>query len=256
MDLGMDEPYIPQGQFGFKKGNSTVHALLKFDSDVIQNLRQGKCTLAVSLDIEKAFDKAYQNGILYKMISIGFDASIIKLFKSFFEDRHFCVQIDNMLSDQASVSCGVPQGSVLAPHLYSIFIYDFPHEYNDSKGILCADDSLLYTHDESPVSALQRISSYLQYVDEYYSHWGIKINTSKSHAICIRNASGKCKYTVVPESKNLKLTLNNTEIKIEDSMKYLGVNFIWKRRTGSKGHFLDFLIANICQLGLNCFYIK
>lgn len=225
MDIGLSETYIPQSQFGFKKGNSTVHALLKFHTDVVQNLRKGECTLAVSLDIEKAFDKAYHDGILFKMIEIGIDASIVKLFKSFFDDRKFCVQIGEMLSDQGMVSCGVPQGSVLAPHLYSIFIYDFPHEYVNSKGILYADDSLLYTHDESPLIALQSISSYLNHVDDFYSHWGIKINTTKSKALCIRNASGKCKYTVVPESKNLKLRLNNTEIIFKDSMKYLGVNF-------------------------------
>lgn len=165
---------------------------MKFHSDVLRNLRKGECTLAVSLDIENAFDKAYHKGILFKMIVIGFDSSIIGLFKSFFDDRKFSVQIGEMLSDQGDVSCGVPQGSVLGTHLYSIFIYDFPHEYENSKGILYAEDSLLYTQDESPLSALPRISLYLNHVDEFYSHRGIKINTAKNNDICIRNASGKC----------------------------------------------------------------
>ncbi|KAI8114690.1 RNA-directed DNA polymerase from mobile element jockey [Lucilia cuprina] len=225
MDIGLSEEYIPQGQFGFKRGNSTVHALLKFHTDVVQNLRKGQCTVAVSLDIEKAFDKAYHDGILYKMTKIGFDATIVKLLRSFFEDRKFCVQVDNMTSSQGDISCGVPQGSVLAPHLYSIFIYDFPLDFGASRGILYADDSLLYAHDESPQIALQHVKSHLEYVDEFYSHWGIKINTAKSNAICLRNASGKCKYTVVPESKNLELLLNGSEIIFKDSVKYLGVNF-------------------------------
>ncbi|GBP09857.1 hypothetical protein EVAR_91275_1 [Eumeta japonica] len=57
---------------------------------------------------------------------------------------------------------GKRSGSVLAPHLYSIFMYDFPHELNDSQGILYADDSLLYAHDESPLVALSRVSSHLR----------------------------------------------------------------------------------------------
>ncbi|GBO99790.1 Probable RNA-directed DNA polymerase from transposon BS [Eumeta japonica] len=121
IDLSVVGDYIPERQFGFKKGNSTVHALLKFHTDVIQNLRERRCTVAVSLDIEKAFDKAYHDGILVKMVNIGFDPSLIKLFRSFFNDRKFCVQLGNEVSRFGSVLCGVPQGSVLAPHLYNIF---------------------------------------------------------------------------------------------------------------------------------------
>ncbi|GBP93968.1 Probable RNA-directed DNA polymerase from transposon BS [Eumeta japonica] len=173
MNLTMGSEYIPERQFGFKKGNSTVHALLKLQSDVIQNLRERRCTVAVSLDIEKAFDKAYHDGILFKMVNIGFDPSFVKLFKSFFDGRKFCVQISGRLSEYGEVLCGVPQGSVLAPHLYNIFISDFPHDYGLSQSILYADDSLLYAHDESPKMALQRVSLHLAKVDEFYSHWKI-----------------------------------------------------------------------------------
>lgn len=224
MDIDLRGEYIPQKQFGFKKGNSTVHALFRFHTDVIQNLRKQQCTVAVSLDIEKAFDKAYHDGILFKMIKIGFNPSIVKLVKSFFDCRRFCVQINNALSSQGEISCGVPQGSVLAPHLYNIFMYDFPHELNSSKAILYADDSLLYCHDESPSVALQSVELHLRKADEFYSNWGIKINADKSNAICLRNASGKCKYTVVPESKKLKLALNGNEIEFKDSFKLILIN--------------------------------
>ncbi|GBP05954.1 RNA-directed DNA polymerase from mobile element jockey [Eumeta japonica] len=208
------------------KGNSTVHAL-KLQSDVIQNLRERRCMWRYRLT-SKTFDKAYHDGILFKMVNIGFDPSFVKLFKSFFDGRKFCVQISGRLSEYGEVLCGVPQGSVLAPHLYNIFISDFPHDYGLSQSILYADDSLLYAHDESPKMALQRVSLHLAKVDEFYSHWGIKINVAKSSAICLRNASGKCKYTVVPESKELQLMLNGHEIQFKDNIKYLGVNFnVW-----------------------------
>lgn len=225
MDLIISPDYISENQFGFKRKNSTSHALLKFQSDVVQNLRSRKCTVAVSLDVEKAFDKAYHDGILFKLIRIGFPPKIVKLIKSFFCDRKFFVLIDKTLSTRGDISCGVPQGSVLAPHLYSILIYDFPHRFNESKGILYADDSLLYAHDESPSIALQRVSLHLEHVQNFYSDWGIKINASKSKALCLRNASGKCKRFVVPQSKNLKLFLNNNEIKFGNSFKYLGITF-------------------------------
>ncbi|GBP03303.1 RNA-directed DNA polymerase from mobile element jockey [Eumeta japonica] len=166
-------------------------------------LKERRCTVAVSLDIEKAFDKAYHDGILVKMVNIGFDPSLIKLFRSFFNDRKFCVQLGNEVSRFGSVLCGVPQGSVLAPHLYNIFIHDFPHDFGLSQGILYADDSLLYAHDESPKVALQRVSLHLNKVDEFYSNWGIKINVAKSFAICLRNASENVNIQWYPRARIL-----------------------------------------------------
>lgn len=225
MDFSMDENYISDFQFGFKKEHSAVHALLKFQNDVVNNLRTQTCTVAVSLDIEKAFDRVYHKGLLYKLIRLGFDPFIIKIFNSFLSDRRFFVQIGSTQSDLGSIQCGVPQGSLLAPHLYNIFVYDFPHIFEDSKAILYADDSLLYAHNLSPKIALKNVEEHLYFVWEFYKSWGIKINSSKSVAICIRNASGKCGYKVVPESKSLILNLNEENIPFKDNFKYLGVNF-------------------------------
>lgn len=189
MDRNLEPSYIPNHQFGFKKYHSTSHALLKFQNDVISNLRIGKCTIAVSLDIEKAFDHAYHDGIIFKMINIGFDPIIIKLVQNFFTNRKFCVQLQNEYSEFSEINCGVPQGSILAPHLYNIFIHDFPHELNGATGILYADDSLIYAHGISPKDTLISVSRYLNTINDFYKLWGIKINISKSQAICLRNAS-------------------------------------------------------------------
>lgn len=225
MDFGLDENYLSNLQFGFKKCHSTVDALSKFQNDVLCNLRQRCCTVAISLDVEKAFDRAYHKGIIFKLKNLGFDLHIIKLFRSFFDNRNFCIQLNDCLSDFVQISCGVPQGSILAPHLYNIFIYDFPHNFLNSTGILYADDSLLYAHHESPLEALKIVSRHLYKVKDFYDYWGIKINASKSEAICLRNASGKCAYYVVPESKRLKLFLNGIEIPFRDKFKYLGIYF-------------------------------
>lgn len=225
MDIGIGEPYIPDLQFGFKKGHSTTDALLKFQNDVVNHLRIKQCTVAVSLDVEKAFDHAYHNGIIYKMIQIGFDPSIIKLFTSFFKNRKFSVQFGQTRSDLGNVYCGVPQGSILAPHLYNIFMYDFPHIDSDSTSLLYADDSLVYAHNESPLLALSQVTGHLETVKSFYDKWGVKINISKCEAICLRNASGKCRGFVVPESKQLKLSIDNIEIPFKNNFKYLGVNF-------------------------------
>lgn len=225
MDSNLDLNYIPDFQFGFKKEHSAVHALLKFHTDVISNLRLKQCTIAVSLDIEKAFDRVYHKGLVLKLIQLGFSPFIIRLLHSFLSDRVFFVQLNLTRSSMGSIHCGVPQGSLLAPHLYNIFVHDFPHECGTAKGILYADDSLIYSHNVSPVEALNEVKVHLELVSDYYKSWGIKINSSKSVAVCLRNASGRCGYKVVPESKTLTLSLNGENIPFKSSFKYLGVNF-------------------------------
>lgn len=212
-------------QFGFRRSHSTVHALLKFHNDVTTHLRNQKCTIAVSLDIQKAFDTALHKGIMYKLVELGIDPYLLKLLQNYFSERRFCIQINGSLSDFGVVNSGVPQGSVLAPILFNLFLNDFPHETLDSKAILYADDCLIYSHDVSPSRALEKASHHLQIINTFYKTWGIHINSSKSEAICIRNASGKCPRFVVPESKNLQLFLDGTEIFFRDNIKYLGVTF-------------------------------
>lgn len=216
---------ISSFQFGFKRFHSTQHALLKFHSDLTNKLRDKTCTVAVSLDIEKAFDSANHNGILYKLADLGIDPFLVKLFQNFFTDRKFCVQIEDSTSGFDLVKSGVPQGSVLAPFLFNIFLHDFPHQLEDSKAILYADDCMIYAHDVSPSQALQKAAFHLGLISTYYKSWGIKINASKSEAICIRNASGKCAKFVVPQSKCLQLSLDGIEIPFKSNIKYLGVKF-------------------------------
>lgn len=79
----------------------------------------------------------------------------------------------------------------MAPLLYSILVYDFPHIFNVSKSILYAGDSLVYAHDTDPKMAMELVKNHLLLIDHFYRDLGIKINTAKSEAICFRNVSGK-----------------------------------------------------------------
>ena len=216
---------ISEFQFGFRRSHSTQHALLKFHNDVTCNLRGKICTVAIALDIEKAFDSVYHNGILYKLINLGVDPFLVKIFCSYFTNRRFGVQINNSTSELGQVKSGVPQGSILAPFLFNIFLHDFPHQSRFSKAILYADDCLIYAHNKSPIQALNNAAFHLGEISAFYMKWGIKINAAKSEAICIRNPSGKCPRYVVPESKSLQLMLNGTNIPFTNSIKYLGINF-------------------------------
>jgi hypothetical protein len=136
--------------------------------------------------------------------------------------------MENEKSQSIVPLAGVPQGTVLGPKLFNLFLFDFPHEDSleiESKTILFADDTLTYAHSESPALALEKIKNHIQKICEYYKSWGISINPSKTELICIRNASGKGKKNAVKESKDLKITIENLEISVKNIVKYLGVNF-------------------------------
>jgi hypothetical protein len=224
-------PIISDYQFGFKAQHSTSHALLKFQTDIVQHLRQKQCTVACMLDVQKAFDSVWIKGLVYKINQIGFPPHIQKMICSFLFDRFLHVWIDNTKSQLVPVFSGVPQGTILGPKLFNLFNYDFPHEnisenVVESKTILLADDTTTYAHDLSPCKALLKITEHINTICNYYQRWGITINPNKSQLICIRNASGKGKRYTVQESRSVRLLLGDSVIEVQDSVKSLGVNFI------------------------------
>lgn len=159
------------------------------------------------------------------MVELDMDPYLVKTLNSFFTNRQFTVQIQDTISSQGQALSGVPQGSVLAPFLFNLLLYEFPHICQDSQAILYADDCMIYAHHSSPQEALNIASTHLNLINGLYRKWGIKINAAKSEAICIRNASGKCPRNVVPESKRLHLSLEGTNIPFKTSIKCLGINF-------------------------------
>ena len=98
--------------------DSAAHPLLRIVKAVGENMVNGKYSLMVTLDIEKAFDTTWHLGLLYKMIKFGFSDSIIRSVHSYLSKRRFFVSVDGVNSNQFELSAGVPQGSVVGPVLY------------------------------------------------------------------------------------------------------------------------------------------
>jgi retron-type reverse transcriptase len=97
-------------------------------------------TAAVFLDIEKAFDTTWHTGLLYKLSKLEFSTSLIKLISSFLSQRKFRVSVEGEMSTPRVMQAGVPQGSVLSPTLFNMYINDAPQ----TKGVhlaLFADDT-------------------------------------------------------------------------------------------------------------------
>lgn len=120
-----DKNIIPNCQFGFRRFHSTIHAVTKFSSDCCWHLNARKCVGACLIDLEKAFDTVWRDGLIYKLIMNGFPKHLIKLIKNMLSDRCFVVTNGDCITERSfMVAEGLPQGMVNSPILFNIFLSD------------------------------------------------------------------------------------------------------------------------------------
>ena len=131
-------------QFGFRSKLSTTIALAHFTEQILDNLYHRKITGAVSIDLRKAFDTVDHTILLEKLKTIGFTSSVLDWFCSYLSNRTQVTVINSSMSQPKPVTVGVPQGSILGPLLFLIYINDLPECLTHCKSILYADDTLLY----------------------------------------------------------------------------------------------------------------
>jgi retron-type reverse transcriptase len=113
-------------QFGFRARHSTTLQCMRLTDNVTLNFNNIISKAAVFLDIEKAFDTTWHSGLLYKLSKMEFSTNLIKLIGSFLSNRKFSVSVEGEMSTPREMQAGVPQGSVLSPTLFNMYINDAP----------------------------------------------------------------------------------------------------------------------------------
>ena len=182
---------------------------------VLNKYTQNKC-FSLSFDIEKAFDRVWHAGLLYKMIKLIVPIYLTKVIQGFLLSRIFRVKIGNFLSEPKKIPWGLPQGSALSPTLYNIYIHDIPIPTDEVKLILYADDTMLMTRDRLIGPINKRLPDAAKTIFDYYNLWKITINHDKT---TLTNFSYRTKKQLPDES----LQVNGVEVEWGSEMKYLGV---------------------------------
>ena len=174
---------ISKTQTGYRKYRNTEDQLAYLTQCVENAFQEKKRVLAVFFDLTSAFDKVWKRGLLYKIANLGVNSRMYGWIKSFLLHRTARVKSDNILSRQFTLKEGVPQGGVLSPTLFLIYIDDIMdairrHVCNS----LHADDLAIWTASEYTTSARVRIQETVNDIDKWTKDWGLVINTRKTCA--------------------------------------------------------------------------
>lgn len=211
---------LPESQFGFRKGLGTCDALLTLTHELQCALDKGQESRLVAIDFSSAFDLVNHKALLYKLQLLGIGGNLLNIFSNFLTARSQRVFVDGKYSASVPVVSGVPQGSVLGPLFFIIFIADLGLNL-ENRLISYADDTTLFARVESPeqrIIVAESLNRDLERISSWCQLWGMKLNAKKTHSIIISRSR-----TINPPHPLLFIA--GEEIKDVDSLRLLGVTF-------------------------------
>lgn len=208
-------------QFGFRKNLSTELAVFYIFNEVLTKMNE-KCFVAgLSLDLRKAFDSVDHDILVAKLFSFGIRGKILDWFRSYLQDRYQYVSItDNQCgqivnSSQLPVSTGVPQGSILGPLLFLLYINDLPSCLSQGTAVLYADDTSVILSAETLELLENKCLSTTRELQLWLSVNKLQLNVDKTNYMMF--GKNNC------VSPSLHLTYNNQQIQSVDYVKILGI---------------------------------
>ena len=203
-------------QYGFRKGRSCEHALLAAQNCILDTLNKNEIALLLLIDFSKAFDMVDHDILLSKLSRYGIRGNALKWMQSYLRDRRQYVTIDGKNSSERDLKFGVPQGSILGPLLFIIYINDLPNIHKFARFIMYADDANIIITGKDIHEVTEQARTLCNTLSQWVNCNGLKLNLTKTNfMIFSRNRT--------VNSHTFSLTINNTLLKRTPSARFLGV---------------------------------
>ena len=222
-------------QHGFRKYRSCESQLIALTHELSKSIDETGQTDLIFLDFAKAFDKVNHSSLMKKIYHYGIRDNLHRLILDFLSDRSQRVIMDGAMSDPAPVLSGVPQGTVLGPLLFLVYINDLPDFVSEGTQVrLFADDSAIYRKIKTPKDH-KILQEDLNKLQEWESLWSMEFHPDKCQLLRVTKKRSPSKFTY---------KIHNTDIEDTSNAKYLGININNKLSWNKQ-------IDNICKKGNN-----
>ena len=201
-------------QFGFRPKLSIEIALAHFTDNILGNMDKGLITGAVFLDLSKAFDTVNHTRLFDKLQSTEFSSDTVKWFQSYLTNRKQVTAIANQTSSSKPVPIGVPQGSVLGPLLFLIYVNDLPLHVSHCEMSLYADDTVIYYSSNCASELQEKLNSDLQNLCQWFSHNLLTLNVLKCKFVLYGSFHKLSKF------QSVALTANGSSLECQEPGRY------------------------------------
>lgn len=203
-----------QNQFGFRKYHSTIDALINMHDYIINERRKNNKIAGIFIDLKKAFDTIDNKILINKLPYYGISGPYNKLIESYLINRRTYTYLNNMNSNENNIKFGVPQGSVLGPLLFTLYINDIKTLSEASEISLFADDTSIFCSENNYEKLNFSCNNILQKCNEWLKCNKLTLNTKKTHFVDFSKATN---------NSNLILSINSEKIEQKNYTKYLGM---------------------------------
>ena len=207
---------IPESQAGYRRNRSTQDQLFQLIQDATDGFQNDEYTMATLHDIEKAYDKIWHEGLTLKLKRVGLDDRTVAMLQNYLTDREVRLTVGETVSEPVKLLAGTPQGSVLSPTLFNVWVSDIPQPTNDhTKLSQFADDTATWSRGKKLKKVLQALQKLNNRLIGWCKIWRIKLSPSKTQFIIFHRKHVR--------KRDLFIKIDGFDVRPSENVEFLGV---------------------------------